>query len=366
MTEAEYLAKASAATAEVLEVLWQELESCRTPLDSSAQLRLRHAIARNPNLSPALAPHCFGQLAASLAENPALPLLLMESPTLADAAPDETLMRMVRRRDAPPVLLELLTRHKARQVREAARLHIALYGEASEEQVRQELTALPVGGKDKLCLLHSWGFVPSWLATKHRLKPPSAPILPPQIKGQVNDESLTDDERQRVLALVASPPHIWPIQALYKELERHLGTTLTKSETFRLLARHSRFELVIREFPAAPLDLLVALRAGPTLLARRDAGATLKAAGAALQMERLATIGLVMVLTLAHVVGEGLLHEATLSSRWFRRMGAALNPQLQEKDRKRLVEDANAVVRALARDTKLRDRIMEYEPNGEL
>jgi hypothetical protein len=71
-------------------------------------------------------------------------------------------------------------------------------------------------------------------------------------------------------------------------------------------------------------------------------------------------------LTKRRAVGEELLHEAALSTRWIRRLGAALNPRLVERDRKRLVDDANAIVRAVARDIKLRDRIMEYEPNGEL
>lgn len=366
MTEADYLARASDPTTagEVLEALWQDLEFYRTPLEPAAQLRVRHAIARNPSLPLGIAAHCFGQLAGSLAENPVLPLLLLENPALADAAPDETLMRMVRRNDAPPVLLEILTRHKTRQVREAARLHIALYGEATEEQVRAELAALPIGGKDKLATLHAWEQVPGWLAKKHKLKPAQAPTLPPQIEGQVNDEPLTDDERRRVRAQLAALPYSWQIKELMAELERQLGAALTKSETFRLLAKHSRLEQVVCEYPATPLDVLIALRAGSTLLARRDADATLKAAGAALQMEHLATVGLTVVLALAHVVGEGVLHEAALSSRWLRRLGAALNPTLSEKDRKRLVDDANAIVRAVARDTSLRDRIMDYGCDG--
>ena len=73
--------------------------------------------------------------------------------------------------------------------------------------------------------------------------------------------------------------------------------------------------------------------------------------------------GLGMTLAIAACTDPVSLHNAVLERLWFRRLGAALNPCLAEKDHKRLVGDANAIVRAVARDTKLRDRIMEYEPN---
>jgi hypothetical protein len=76
--------------------------------------------------------------------------------------------------------------------------------------------------------------------------------------------------------------------------------------------------------------------------------------------------GLGMLMAIAACTDQTALHPMVLERLWFRRLGAVLNPRLTEKDRKRLMEDANAIVRTVARDTKLRDRIMEDEPNGEL
>lgn len=383
MTEAEYLVKASdpATSGAVLEALWREIGSFQFPLGLTVATRIRHAIAKNPNLTQWLAPQCFGQLSVSLAENPALPLLFLENPTLAEQAAEETLLRMTRRPDSPKTLLEILTQHSIRQVREAARLHVAIYGNASEEQVRQELAKLPIGGKDKLLLLHSWKLVPEWLAKVHKLKPRKEPILPAQISGCINEEPLTESERSQIEQLMLAKANSqW--ETYSDQLREIAEKPYQKSEILYLLSQNHFLRDSLRANPAASIPLLVFLGADKALIDRADAPFEVKASAVARQVEENAVSGLIVVLALAsaradeqyheaaltkrRAVGEELLHEATLSTRWFRRLGAALNSRLAEKDRKRLVEDANAIVRAVARDTKLRDRIMEDEPNGEL
>jgi hypothetical protein len=258
MTEAEYLAKASdpTTTEGALLVLWEEAGLGEFPLGTSVGLRIRKAIVQNPNLPVSLVRDCFGQLATAFAQNPALPLFCLENPNLADDAPEETVLRLLKHAQVPSVIVEILCRHRTRAIAEAARLHVALNPEVTEERVRQELRGLPSGGKSTLKQLYNQRLLPQWLAEAHGL-------------GERSDTTLPEVNSAR------SPTG--------------LGMVM-------YIAAH--------DYPAA-------------------------------------------------------LHNFVLERLWFRRLGAALNPRLTEKDRKRLVDDANAIVRAVAQNTKLRDRLME-------
>lgn len=362
MTEDDYIARASdpGCSGASLEALWREIGSFRFPLGPTAATRIQHAIAKNPNLTQTLAKQCFGQLSPSLAENPALPLLFLQNPQLAEDAAEETLLRMTRRLDSPASLLEVLTHHSIRQVREAARLHLALYGEATEENVRTELANLPIGGKEKLMTLHAWGLVPGWLATRHKLKPAIPPTLPEPIEGCVNDAPLTEAEVAELeqWLLAARPWKPGPLSAPAERLRTLAQRTDVKAGVLRALRGEKWLHKELESNPASPLDLLLELRASAIVLARTDASHALKTAVTARVVDRTSSGGLVVVLALAHLHDDELLHESALSTRWIRRLGASLNPRLTEKDRKRLVEDATAIVRAVARDTSLRDRLM--------
>ncbi|MBB6053461.1 hypothetical protein [Armatimonas rosea] len=344
MTEADYLAKASDPTTSgaELEALWIEIGSFTFPLGGSAATRIQHTIAKNPNLTPHLAKQCFGQLSSSLADNPALSLLFLENPTLAEQAAELTLLRMTRRTDSPATILEILTRHSIPQVREAARLHVTLFGEATEEQVRQELQSIPVGGKANLTELHSWGLVPGWLATHHKIK-----TMPPQLPKNnlvLDPNPLTASESkwiQELLQLYMAEPTRPPFGTA-RESGQGWAMTLCKV--------------------AVPLDVLVLTGDWDILLLRSDTPENLKP-GLIAESSRWKN-GLVGTLARAACLSGWYLHEEALSTRWIRRLGAALNPRLTEKDQKRLMDDANAIVRAVARDSKLRDRIMDYGCDG--
>ena len=277
MTEKELLDRASDPQISEggLIQLWREVGSFTFPLGKAVALRVQHAIAKHPNLPLSLVPACLGQLSSSLVENPVFPLLLIQNPALVETAAEETLLRLTRRLEAPETMLNLLVHHSIPQVREAARLHVTLHGDASEEHVRQELKALKSGGKEKLALLHAWDLVPSWLAQHHKLRAPQPRTLPDYLA-----EELTLDS-----------PEARPAVA-------------------RWVARH-------------------------------------------------ANSGLVVLLGFAQLAPGELLHEAALSTRWLRRLGAALNPDIDPKDAKRLRDDSNALIRAVARDAGLRERILE-------
>lgn len=347
LTEAEYLAQASdpTLTSEQVEVLWAVFDNYFFPLGQAVGIRLKNVLASNPSLTPELAKHCFGRHAVALAENPVLPLLLMERPNLADSAPAETVLRLLRKPSAPVEMVRILSRHPQRQVAESARLHVSLYGEASAQQVLDELAAMPIGGKEKLSTLHSWGLVPEWLVVRHKLRAPKPPVLPPQIEGSVNERPVEKAE--------------WDtLRHSTRRRERLVQDPHLPADILRAMAESAWGKQFVGNHPASPLDLLVALELDQSLLARTDAPFELKASAAARQVARGGTSGLVVVLSLAHTIGENLLHEAALSSRWIKRLGAALNARTRGADQERLIDDANALVRAVMRDPALRGRLL--------
>jgi len=276
MTEKELLARASDPTLseDGLIQLWREVGAFDFPLGKGVALRVQHAIAKNPSLPVSLVSACLGQLSSSLVENPAFPLLLIQNPALIETAAEETLLRLLRHADASATMLQLLTNHSVSSMREAARLHVGLLGEATDEQVWAELKTLKSGGKEKLELLHAWGLVPVWLATHHKLRAPQPRTLPSYLADE-----LTVDAPEALGAVV------------------------------RWVFRNGNS-------------------------------------------------GMIVVLSGAHLAPGELLNETALSPRWQRRLGATLNPSVEAKDLKRLQADANALVRAVAQNPFLRERIL--------
>jgi hypothetical protein len=312
MTEAEYLAKASdpTTTGDELQALWDEAGIWGFPLGNTTGRRIQGVIVQNPNLPLSLVRECFGELATELALNPALPLLCLEIPNLAKDAPEETVLRLLRRAELPKVIVEILCQHQTRAIADAARLHVACHPETMEEHVRQELLMLPPGRKSTLKQLHDRCLLPGWLAEAHSMGERSEPILPEWFPSGSGQKKKTVEQLKAV-------GYWWAI------LDHKQASAKDRAEAY-----------------ANSLAQKSSLSAQET--------------------------GLGMVVAIAACTDSVSLHNFVLERLWFRRLGAALNPQLTEKDRKRLVNDANAIVRAVARDTKLRDRIMEYEPNGEL
>ena len=305
MTEEEYLAQASdpSTTSAELEVLWVQANRDHANLQSSGFRRVHGAIAQNPNVPPMRISECFGELATAFAQNPALPILYLENPNLAENASESNVLRLLKHTDTPAVIVEILSHHHTRAIADAARLHVTRHPNATEEQVRQELLMLPQGRKSTLRQLYDRGILPRWLAEAHGLGERREPILP---------EWFPSDTRQSR----KSVEHLKAVGDWWEILNHKQASTSECAEAYANILTQKN-----------------GLNAPET--------------------------GLGMVVAIATCTDSGSLHNFVLERLWFRRLGAAFNPRLTEKDRKRLVDDANAIVRAVARDTKLRDRIME-------
>ncbi|MGC4046480.1 MAG: hypothetical protein QM758_22030 [Armatimonas sp.] len=294
------LASDPTTPANTLERLWMSM-GAGTGQVSQEGNRVMDAIARNPNLPAKLAPACLGFQAKALSENPALPLLMLECPDIAQQSPVERLLRTLRRSDTPTEVVRLLAQHQRPIIAEAARLHVSLAGELAENEVeaelRKELEAVPAGGKEKLQQLHDWGLVPEWAVKKHKLKPASEPQLPAKGWNYYN--------------------------------HRRVPETLPITE---LIASYRRGEY-------RPIDFLH----------REDLPEELKRASVAENLgDATSARGLVMVCGIAEMWSAKRLHEHALSRNWLNRLGVALNKQTPEKDLQRLQKDANRVVRGAA------------------
>jgi hypothetical protein len=131
------------------------------------------AIARHASLPPDMASWLVTSQPEALAENPALPLLIIEKPNLFGDRPAKQLRRMLHRETVAPFLLQILSTHSDRQVREAAQYHINLAGEAKEgweDEAKKALIDLAPKNSSALCEMHYFGYVPIWLADALTLK----------------------------------------------------------------------------------------------------------------------------------------------------------------------------------------------------
>jgi hypothetical protein len=369
-TEAEYLIVASdpSTPSDVLLGLWNEADSFTCPLSEAARQEMKHAIAKNPNLPLSLIPYCFGYRLTSFSENPALPLLILGNPNLCDDLPEETISRLLKDENSPVIIIELLKTHPARWVQESARLHRHFLGDASEAQIREEIGSIPIKKKDKrMDILNSWGLIPSWLVEKHQLGTAATPSLPTPISPTLNHEPLTEDERAEAMLLLQRVK-LRQLRGMtqYGEIQAKTLKIGAKVDLLRLLADHHCLHCNLSNCASFPIDLLKDLGATKEILARTDATIEDKTGTIAGQLGDQLT-GLVSVLRFAHCLRTNyqrkILHDAVLSSSWHYRLGAALNPRLTDTERNRLCADSNAIVRAVARDTTLRDRLMERALN---
>jgi predicted ATP-binding protein involved in virulence len=131
------------------------------------------ALARHPSLPPDIACWLVTNQPEALAENPALPLLMIEKPNLFEDRPAKKLRQVLHRETVAPLLLQILSTHRDRQVREAAQYHVNFAGEAGtgwEEEARAVLIRLAPKNSKVLCELHSKELVPHWLVDALKLQ----------------------------------------------------------------------------------------------------------------------------------------------------------------------------------------------------
>lgn len=92
----------------------------KSSVDPEFHRRVCAIIARHPSLPPELVSELFSDYPLSALRNPALPLLLLESPDLLHSVVESSLIEMVRHRRATRMLVTMLQGHPSAEVRAAA------------------------------------------------------------------------------------------------------------------------------------------------------------------------------------------------------------------------------------------------------
>lgn len=140
-------------------------ETSPARLRELARRGLGRVVAQNPNTPPDLLLKLAAHYFESFAQNPALPLLLLEDPGFCMQMSVATLRRLLRRTDLPEMFLQTLKRHPDREVRDAARLYVSIA--PSEIDVAEEISATARSlrpSRGTLPELLDLDLLPSWLA----------------------------------------------------------------------------------------------------------------------------------------------------------------------------------------------------------
>ena len=127
----------------------------------------RAAVTSHPNAPLDLLLQLAGEFPAAFCANPVLPLLLLEQPDLPARMGADALRSLLRYAGVPVGLLRWIAAHAPPPEAEAARLHIALAGEAGADWTEHARAALwkvpPPSYSDLLLELLTLGAVPAWL-----------------------------------------------------------------------------------------------------------------------------------------------------------------------------------------------------------
>lgn len=89
-------------------------------LSRSSDRTVRRAVAKNPNVPPDTLMRLAAEFPDELFANPALPLFLLENPSLFSDMPEESLAKLVHHPSMPEAFLLEAARHRAFYVRRAA------------------------------------------------------------------------------------------------------------------------------------------------------------------------------------------------------------------------------------------------------
>jgi Leucine rich repeat variant len=125
------------------------------------------AIAGNPNAPTDTLLRLAGAFPAQFCANPIFPLLLLENPNLPGEMPLPIVRSLLRYAGVPRTFLEWIASYGMPEVNEAARLHVAIAGEAGPDwrQLAQaEIWKTNISESDDLLLeLLGLGAVPEWM-----------------------------------------------------------------------------------------------------------------------------------------------------------------------------------------------------------
>lgn len=386
-----------------------ELQALVRALNGVTDPLTLEVMAGDPNTSLEALKYLAGAFPAAFCVNPIFPLLLLENPNLPADMDYVSLGRLLAYPGVPNDFLSVVALYGPANMAQAARLHVALAGEAGSDW-EAELTAALAGipnlpGDDLLVTLAVLRLIPGWLhdrvaaggdprilrALGHAAKEVAAPmIVSPQVAGS-NDPRimaagdptttleelwrLADDENVHIRVALVSNSALGPHDlarlktqedwadcdpAVYKALA---ANPCTPPDVLRDLAanRSALFTVVRRAValnPAAPpevLDLLadelygteirLILATHPNLNAEQRARMVAQALNAALGSGD----PIYRTIALAQpAIDPEALELAPGSPHWIERLAAARNSALSEAGRAILRNDGNRLVRAAA------------------
>lgn len=361
------------------------------------------ALAADPNAPAEALAFLAGPFPAAFCANPVFPLLLLENPSLPADMPAVSLGRLLAYPGVPADFVAAVAAYGRPEMAAAARLHVALAGEAGEawrEELAAAVARLPnVPADDLLVVLATLGLVPEWLrprlsadervalALAGVVVVPEEGPLPPPLAGRAavaadpstpRDElwRLADDEDAAVRAALARNPAL-SAQDL-AELKRREDQLDNDPGVYRAIAAEPRTPPeLLTELARTPIALFTGVRRA---VARNPSAPPealelladeLYAADIRLHLAAHANLGpaqrrKMVEASLDAALGAGdpiyravaLSHPeahpralalADRSPHWLERLGLACNPAASPEALGRLAEDGNRLVRAAAR-----------------
>lgn len=355
-------------------------------------------MASDPDTSLEALAYLAGAFPEAFCANPVCTLLLLERPSLPAEMEPTSLGRLLAFAGMPADFVAAVAAYGPPDMAAAARMHIALAGEAGPDW-RQELdaavAAIPtLPADDLLSVLLRLGLVPDWLVARVDMalaQPAAEPdetavAAPPPTERELQAAdptlaleellALADDEEARVRAAVVSNPRLGPEQLA--ELKRREDGLDNDPLVYRALAANQRTPPeVLRELtanrsalftgarravalnPQAPPEALELLADEPyasdirlILASHPRLGADQRARMEQASIEAAISSGdpIYRAIGLSHPLAPADALAATARSpQWIERLALVFNPAAPAETLTHLAEDGHRLVRAAAR-----------------
>jgi hypothetical protein len=221
--------------------------------------KIRKKIAGNPNICATLAREISFWHGRELFKNPALPLLLLETPNLFAPANHTNLLRLLSWEETPEFVLSALQQHSDSLVAHEAHYHVALHGEYTDDswigEVKDALThsACESQAHPWMQYWHVCDVLPLWL--KERLAWPATPrpittaYVPPQV---------TEPAPTREALATLSQLNLEELTAIAKHPGQHpeLLRAIIELDMRHLTYSGYHIRMVASDHPNVPQDLL--------------------------------------------------------------------------------------------------------------
>lgn len=231
--------------------------------------KIRKIIAGNPNIPAMLVPEIAHWHGRELFKNPALPLLLLETPNLFERANHTNLLRLLSWEETPVFVLNALHEHSDSLVVHEAHYHVALHGEYPDDswidEVKDALTHSACESQKHpwMQYWHVCELLPTWLKARLAWSPTPRQITTAYVPPLVTEPAPTQEELDALLHLsleelitLAQHPGQHPelLRAIIEMDVRHL--------------KHSGYHIqqIAKRHPNVPQDLIRSGCAAPSFL----------------------------------------------------------------------------------------------------